>query len=363
MFSLNKFLASGVGSLPHLDPKDACSLIFKHFSRGVPYWPQLPKISFKESMYVQYSQGLPGVVIDEGRKRIYIDTAAQNYSAQVESAYEHYLSSDTDYFAISRDYAAGFYEFLNQLSPFFSYPLPAKRYPLYIKGQIIGPVSFGLTVFDQDKKSVIYNTEFSDCLIKVLTMKALWQIKKIREVISYQLSIISKKQKITVNPGPEIIIFIDEPYLVSLGSSYFNIGAQEIIKMLNEIIGAIHNAGAYVGLHCCGNTDWPVLLSTDIDILNFDAYEYLEPLLLYKNELNDFKKKKKVLAYGAVPTFSDKLLPEADILKKKIISAGCPAGGLITPACGLSGVSLERADEILGLVSKIAGELNAPRTL
>ena len=62
-------------------------------------------------MYVQYSQGLPGAVINQEKQTIHIDSQSPDYAKEVESLYEHYLAEDLDYFAITKDYAAGLYAF------------------------------------------------------------------------------------------------------------------------------------------------------------------------------------------------------------------------------------------------------------
>ncbi len=55
MFS--PFLTTGIGSLPHTDPEEACGLVLATFD--IPFWPQLPKLSFRESMIPQFSEGMP----------------------------------------------------------------------------------------------------------------------------------------------------------------------------------------------------------------------------------------------------------------------------------------------------------------
>lgn len=302
-------------------------------------------------MYVQYSQGLPGVVINEDAKTIYIDTAQGDYAKKLEAVYEHYLSNDLEYFAVSQEYAAGFYEFTDSFSVASMLRrvvpgqrrLGAEKVFQYVKGQIIGPISFGLTVCDQDKKTVIYNEEFRDCLVKVLTMKAIWQLKKLKECY----------------PQSKIIIFVDEPYLMSLGSSYFNIPLEKVIGMLDEIFERIHNEGGHTGLHCCGNTDWKALLDTSIDVLSLDAYGYLDKLFLYRKDLDNFLGEGGVLACGIVPTFSeDSSLPDKDLLinKLRVIEGSC----LITPSCGLSGVSMKRAEDIFDLTVGVTRGLSSP---
>ena len=334
---LNKFLASGVGSLPFANPQEACDLIFKHLGDALPFWPQLPKRNFKENMYAQFSQGLPGVVIDEDRQGIYIDTSRNDYTGNLEAAYEHYLSEDLDYFSISEDYACGLYEFVSRQSAVSSQQ--------YIKGHTIGPISFGLTVTDQNKQASVYNQEFRDCMVKVLAVKARWQIRKLRSAAG----------------SARIIIFIDEPYLVSIGSSFFNIQAGDVIAMLNEVIEGIHQEAAYAGIHCCGNTDWSIVLKTGIDILNYDSYNYLDSIFLYRKELDGFLKRGGVLAWGIIPNSAEGELPDVQGLLERFdkFRPYLKTPGLITPSCGLSGVSPESSQRILSLTRQTAEILSS----
>jgi len=57
------FVATGIGSLPHKDPDKAAGWIVENIV-DIPFWPQLPKRSYLENMYVQFAENLPGVVVD-----------------------------------------------------------------------------------------------------------------------------------------------------------------------------------------------------------------------------------------------------------------------------------------------------------
>ncbi len=141
--------------MPHTDPSAACSQI-THYLKDIPAWPQLPKRSFLENMYVQYSEGFPGVVVENDR--IYVDRS-QDSSGSLERLYTAYLENDFDDYPVGRDYAAGLDAFLglDDLSP------------RAVKGQVTGPISWGLTVTDKDKRSIIYDDVLGDAAAKLLT--------------------------------------------------------------------------------------------------------------------------------------------------------------------------------------------------
>ncbi len=52
------FPPTGVGSLPHEDPERAVRAVLSGCP-AIPYWPQLPRRTFLENMYIQFGAGLP----------------------------------------------------------------------------------------------------------------------------------------------------------------------------------------------------------------------------------------------------------------------------------------------------------------
>jgi len=333
------FEATGVGSVPFKDPKTACRLIFENFHK-IPFWPQLPKRSFRENMYLQYSERIPGLVLDENAKTIHIDTSRA--AREIEKVYEKYIEGDLDFFEISKDRAEGLYEFIA------SFRAMAKE-PLFVKGQITGPASFALSVTDENKRSIIYDKELYEAVTKLLAMKARWQIRKLKELC------------------PRVIMFVDEPYLVSIGSSYVNIDADAAVAKIDEIAAAIRSEGALAAVHCCGNTDWSLLLKRDIDMLNFDAYNFINEFSLYADDIKIFLQKGGTIAWGIIPS-SEAIEKESDstLLERlkgalKVLAARgideSAISSIITPSCGTGSLDEARARKILESAARLSKRL------
>src|SRR5512143_2409749 len=106
-------IATGIGSLPVTDPEVAAALSVKYLPEA-PIWPQLPQRDFREHMDGQYSESLPGLRLDEAKKRFYFDTSG-DLTPELEKFFERYIEKDYGFFKISEDYAAGFYAFLREL--------------------------------------------------------------------------------------------------------------------------------------------------------------------------------------------------------------------------------------------------------
>ncbi len=324
------FEATGIGSVPFIDPVEGCKIIRNNFT-SIPFWPQLPKRTFHENMYVQYSSRLPGATLNEANKTIHIKL--DDAFAQIEEIYGKCIEGDLDYFAIPEGYAAGFYEFMSR-KDLLSSNLKA------VKGHITGPISYGLFLTDENKRSIIHEKDIFEVMTKVLAMNAKWQIAKLKTI------------------QPNVIIFIDEPYFVSIGSSYVNINVTQAMERLDEVIAAIHESGALAGIHCCGNTDWPLLLKRDIDIINFDAYNFMKEFMLFGSDVQDYLRRGKSIAWGIIPSSDEIATISIPNLTAKIREQikGSPSS-IVTPSCGLGSLDEKTAQTIIKSVLEISTKL------
>jgi len=334
IFSSGGTLITGIGSFPFTDIDEALDLIFSTCPE-VPFWPQLPKRSPVENMYTTFLEGVPSIVIDTEKNTAVMDTESVE---GIERFYEDFASDNVDALKLTEAVAPGFFRFLERLDEL-------KDTIRYVKCQLTGPFSMGLGLKDEHDKPIIYNSAFYDIIKKALHMKATWMIKTIK----------------TVCPGKEIIIFFDEPYMVSFGSAYIAVSKEEAISAFNEVLGGLD---ARRGVHVCGNSDWSVLFNADIDIVNYDAFNYLDTIFYFKEDLTRFLNRGGWIAPGIVPS-SEQILETSltDILKlrsafkEKMSTIREEAGlwdHLFTTSCGLGSLSTDEARLAMELLKESA---------
>ncbi len=330
---LPPFAATGVGSLPHTDAGAAVAAVLDRF-REIPYWPQLPRRAPLEGMCVQFGAGLPGAAV-EG-ERLFVE-GGDALLARAEVFYERFLSGETAPFAVPPDRAAGLDRFLAAARG----PYPA------VKGQVTGPVSFGLLATDRAKRPLFYDPVGRDILVKHLLRTAQWQVARLKAVAG------------------TVILVLDEPYLASVGSAVVALPREEVIAALDEIFDGLPDAIG--GIHCCANTDWGLVLSTRARYLSFDAYGYADALLLFADKVQAFLDRGGRLAFGLVPTAAASLARETpesladrmEDLLRKFEAKGIPrektaGAAVITPACGLGTLSEEEAERALRLCADLS---------
>ncbi|MEA1872412.1 MAG: methionine synthase [Chloroflexota bacterium] len=329
-------LPTAIGSMPHTNPGEACSIIMKCLP-DIPAWPQLPQRSPRENMVIQFSEAFPGIVINGDK--IHIEPST-NFESELEQIHIDCEQDNAREYGTSTEYAAGLYAFLSK----------AKGSEI-VKGQITGPVTWGLRVTRQDGLGILYDETLAETAAKFLRLKASWQENILREI------------------APNTIIFVDEPYLVSLGSVFTPIPEEKVPILLEEVIKGIKGTK---GLHCCGNTNWSVLLDTKIDILSFDAYNYASSLSTHSDKVKSFLERGGSIAWGIVPNEEEALAKESlPSLRDRLEEAMAPftrdgvkfrqlvAQGLITPSCGLASLSPEVASLALELTAKLSRDLRS----
>jgi hypothetical protein len=300
-------------------------------------------------MYVQYSPSLPAIREDATQEKVYFETRT-DITEQLEAFYTPVLAEELDSFALRPDYASGFFAMLETMR---------KTKGEWAKGQVTGPISFGLTVTDQDLRASLYDEMLADVIVKNVALNARWQIRQLKSV------------------RQNVILFLDEPYMAAFGSAFISLGREQVIAYLDEAFDAIQAEAGMAGVHCCANTDWSVLLATNVDILNLDAYGFIENLALYPAELKEYLDRGGSVCWGIVPN-NDQIFSEtpqrlADRLRNGIrsISEKAAARGvkinaddfatrsLIAPACGLGSTSIEVADHVFEMLAETGNILKS----
>ena len=217
-----------------------------------------------------------------------------------------------------------------------------------MKGQVTGPISEGLQVEDSTGRPVIYNESYSEIVRKTVNMTAKWQVAKLKEL------------------NENVIMFFDEPSISLLGTPFASISDSDAVAWLNE---AMEGVDALKAIHCCGNTNWSLVMSTDIDILNFDAYVYGKNITLYPEDISAFLERGGVLAWGIVPngsliegdtpeSLADRMMEHInDLIAKGVDKDLLAKNSMITPQCGLGGADPEYVDTILELLDGTSKEM------
>lgn len=348
--------ATAVGSLPHENPEEAIDLIFEEF-KEIPFWPQLSNVDKKEDMTVQYIQGIPGIFYDE-------ENCKYCYNAQSDEFFELLEEFFIDYEAIVHEKDMTNLDKYAITAPYSSaIPLYLQRFKQegckFAKGHIIGPFTWGTSLCDADNLCAFYDETYREVLIKGLTLKAVWQIEQVKKI----------------NPDAKVIMFMDEPVMSQFGTSAFlTVKKDEVVEALREIADVIKDFGALCAVHCCGKSDWSLLMDAGVDIINFDAFGYAKSLGAYSSEMELFLNKGGYIAWGFVPTLDKDALEKTNLeeleqkfeeavdylvkqSKGKIDRQLIVKQSFFTPSCGAGALPMELAQKAMKLVNGLSDRL------
>ncbi len=257
-------LTTAMAVMPHTDINRALEMAL---SLDVPFWPQLPRYSYYEDMYVQASEHFPGIILDVEKRTLRF--SIEKFTNELEEAMAHF--EEPEYFDISETYSEVYHRFLK---------LDLANRPA-IRGQLEGPISFGFNVVDQDNRPILFDDTVRPFIIEFLARR-----------INIQLS---KLKKINQNA----FMFIDEPglqFVFSAMSGYGDVAARKDMEIFFSLIERPR------GVHLCGNPDWDFLLGLDLDILSLDVYSNGEIFASYASSIKKFLDRGGILVWGIVPT-------------------------------------------------------------
>lgn len=319
-----------MGILPHAQVDEALRLAL---TVDIPFWPQLPKLSFYEDMYVQALDHFPGVVIAEDRLRVYVDT--ERFMDEIPGYLEKEDRPET--FRLSEGFSKGYHRFLDlDLGGYKS-----------VRGQIISPVSLTLKIVDENDRPIVYNDEIRAFAYGFIQRKLNTQWAELKE------------------RNDNAFVWIDDPGLEFVFNAMCG---YDDIKAKGELMEFFDGVKGPRGLHLCGKPDWDFLLSLNIELLSFNAYASGDLFVTY-DKVRGFLERGNIISWGIVPTYYEEFVKEdvktiagrMEAMWSILIAKGCDRdlivrNSLIAPAtCNLLNPdkteTVERSFSLLNEVS------------
>ncbi len=340
------FMATGIGSLPHQEPEQAVADVLARLAE-MPYWPQLPNLGPLEDMNLQYARALEPLVAPDPDSRTVSAFSEGSREEALAGFYQRLMEEPTSAFDLGPEQAAGYHRFLEVVGQ-----APPSQYP-WVKGHVTGPLTLAASVMGPDGKTLLYDDEVAQALAQGLGVQAAAQADRLAGL------------------QRGVMIFFDEPFLSGYGSAFTPVNRETVVGLLAAAFEEARQRSSHtpvIGVHCCGNTDWSLLVEAGADVLNLDSHGYGENLLLYPAAMAELLDRGGAIAWGAVPTSQYQGHETAEDLwaglkglltglEEKGLSRDVLARqALVTPACGMGSLQPDQALAILELTAQV-GEL------
>ncbi len=295
-------MTTAMGIMPHTDVDKALELAL---TLDIPYWPQLPKVNFYEDMYAQISEHFPGITLDTENR--YVNFSIDGFYGDLEEFLQSW--DDQSYFRLSPQYSAVFHRFLEQ---------DLSKYK-YVRGQSIGPVSYGLKILDVENKPMIYYEEVRQIIFDFVAKKLQAQLGEMQ----------------AVHPGS--FVWVDEPGLEMI---FMAITGYTSERAAEDYRTFLDNFPGPRGVHLCGNPDWSFLLQLELDVLSLDVFARGHIFSRYSDDIRAFLDRGGIISWGITPTLTEEyekenvqsMITVLDGLWKSLDQAGIPYEQILSQA-------------------------------
>jgi hypothetical protein len=312
---------TSIGSLPHTDPRAAVEFVLARQTR-LPAAPSLPQCSPLEGMIAQAAWGIPGVIVGpDGSLDLRLDDLDPEAPAGD-------VALEGEPFATTR-------AFLDAVA--------GRTKP--VKLQLTGPVTLGLALHaagaDPHRAFGVAGAAVrarAEALLRLAARSA---------------------------PGTPLVVFLDEPGLTGLMHPEFPLDPEAAVDLTSSALAALER-GAITGLHCCGPTDWKLLIQSGPRILSAPLGLGLDTA---GETLGRYLDDGGWVAWGAVPTDEPigltpgRLWRQLSAVWCDMVQSGCDpvllrTQSLVTPACGLAAHGLSQAERVVSLTRQVAARVH-----
>ena len=313
-------LATGIGSLPFTDARDAAELVL----RTHPDLPAIPQLAVpREGVVAQWADALPEVTIaPDGSLIVDQDRVGEELDV-----------------TFTQESHAGILGFLDAAALAST---PIQR----VKAQVVGPLTLGTALVKAGMGPAV---AFERALETVET----W-LGALEQLLGTRLR------------GARPLIFLDEPALVLWKRDEGPIEREDAIDVLSSALAA---CTAETGVHICGDGDIRLAFEAGPTVLGLPVSD---ALISDVGSIVRHIDAGGWIAWGAVPT--DRPIGESpDPLWRRLVGTWCEltrrgceplrlrSQAIVTPACGLATHGPTQAERALRLASEMAERVAAQR--
>jgi hypothetical protein len=313
--------ATGVGSMPHVDP-DAAAVAALQLLPDLPAAPQLPRRHPHEGMLAQAVDGMAAVRVDDSGD-IEVDLAAFDPDRPVGVSFDG-------------ESWVGLRAFLSA----------ARSRRGAVKLQLTGPVTLGVALLDAGVPADIAFRAAGNAV----TARA-------RALVSMASDAL---------PAAGLVVVLDEPGLAAWGTDRLPLKGDDVVDLLSHGLASL---GPHVvnGVHCCGDIDWKLVTTAGPDLVSMPVSPRLVETA---TTLGAFLERGGLVAWGVVPT-DRPIGADPDPLWRKLADLWCDMTrtgcdpirlrqqALLTPACGLANHDPVQAAHVLDLTMGVAERVHS----
>lgn len=276
------------GAVPYDDIEPAVKMVVKLYEK-IPYLPFLPKISETDTIFTRTFSKLPGVK-KEGRKYILIPTSKsyKNGLVTLDKAFNHVTPDLLEPYAIESTFWAKFIQIIKKFKP---------RNACI---NLIGPFSMSQMLRKSDDDQLLIDKAYRKMFIQSVCVRALWAIKKIKEVSSDTTPIIVLEEPLANRFG-EIRRYSED------------ITPDMVTHMYKRVVEKLREHGALVAVQSMEKCDWKIPINAGVDIISFDAYNNPNNLNIIPESIIEFIARGGKINWGVVPVMTEALVKSLNI--------------------------------------------------
>lgn len=278
--------ATMMAAVPFRDPQLTARIILDNC-------PEAPRLPIMTRSFRWLYEGVPCLHLDKKKKQVYM-LPPEEREEEVLAFYERVEADDLDYFATTAATAPFYYEVVEQLQKLAG---PEMK---WIAVQVPGPMVLGDTFWQTNGMPACQHGTLWDIIVKSVAMKSRWLEQMLAQAF----------------PGTRVITDHPEPTLVNFTSAQGTGSEEEVINCVNNAFEGVRGVR---WVHCCSNVDWSLLTRSEIDVINFDAFEHADKVALYAPQIQAFLERGGALGWGIVPVREHLIVEEdADSLTDRL---------------------------------------------